>query len=84
MFSTRLQRPVVLSAHAQVRVRERDIDAELVLEIIDSGNDRDAGNGHHWLYIAVGGRSDNLPCVAAVLDNVLVVKTAMDHWEIRI
>lgn len=44
--------------------------------------DRDAGSGHHWLYKAYAGRHDNLLCVAAVIEQAVVVKTVMHRWEI--
>jgi len=34
-----------------------------------------------WLFKSVAGRDDNLLCVAAVLENALVVKTVMHHFE---
>jgi hypothetical protein len=42
----------------------------------------DAGGLHHWLYKRVADRADNLLCVAAVMVEALVGKTAMHHWEI--
>jgi hypothetical protein len=30
----------------------------------------------------VTGRDDNLICLAAVLENAIVVKTVMHHWEV--
>jgi hypothetical protein len=81
MHSTRFGLPVVLTEHARLRMAERSMDAALVLEIIDIGIFKDAGNGHCWLYKHFDGRADNLLCVAAVIENALVVKTIMHHWE---
>ena len=83
MHSTRFDLPVVLTEHARLRMAERNIDAALVLEIIDTGTLKDAGNAHYWLYKHLMDRTDNLLCVAAVVDNVVVVKTIMHHWEPR-
>lgn len=82
MFSQRFQLPVVITAHAAQRMVERHMSEALVLDIIDTGVDKDAGCGHHWLYKAYPERSDNLLCVAAVVSGALVVKTVMHHWEI--
>jgi CO dehydrogenase/acetyl-CoA synthase epsilon subunit len=82
MFSQRFQLTVVVTAHAKQRMVERDINDALLLEIIETGTDKDAGNGHHWVFKHVTGRADNLLCVAAVVDNVFVVKTIMHHWEL--
>ena len=81
MHSTRFGLPVVLTEHARQRMAERNMSDALVLEIIDTGTLKDAGKGHYWLYKHVISRTDNLLCVAAVIDNAVVVKTVMHHWE---
>ena len=81
MRSTRFQLRVVLTEHAKARMVERDLSATLILEIIDTGIQKDAGGTHYWLYKHFPHRQDNLLCVAVVIDNVLVVKTVMHHWE---
>ncbi len=81
MHSTRFNLPVVLTEHARLRMEERNIHAALVLDIIDSGTLKEAGNSHYWLYKHLPDRADNLLCVAAVVDNAVVVKTIMHHWE---
>lgn len=81
MHSSRFGLPVVLTEHARLRMAERTMDADLILEIIDTGILKEAGGAHYWLYKHLSGRPDNLLCVAAVIDNVLVVKTIMHHWE---
>ena len=81
MRSTRFQMRVVLTEHAKNRMLERDLSAALILDIIDTGTQKDAGGRHYWLYKHFPQRQDNLLCVAVVIDNVLVVKTVMHHWE---
>ncbi len=81
MRSTRFQLRVVLTEHAKARMVERDLSATLILEIIDTGIQKDAGGTHYWLYKHFPDRQDNLLCVAVVIDNVLVVKTVMHRWE---
>ena len=83
MRSTRFGLPVVLTDHARQRMAKRHISEALLLDIIDTGTVRDAGQGHYWLYKDVPGRSDNLLCAAVVMDNAVVVKTVMHHWEAR-
>lgn len=83
MHSVRFGLPVVLTEHARLRMAERHMTAALVLEIIDTGTQKDAGGAHFWLYKELPERTDNLLCVAAVIDNALVVKTVMHHWEYR-
>ena len=81
MHSHRFNLQVVLTEHACQRMAERQISLEQVLEIIDSGTMKEAGGLHYWLYKLLPDRTDNLLCVAAVIDNVFVVKTIMHHWE---
>ena len=57
------------------------MDAALILHIIDTGTVKEVGGLHYWLYKHFADRPDNLLCVAAVIDHVLVVKTVMHHWE---
>ncbi|HRK40349.1 MAG TPA: hypothetical protein PK347_18390 [Burkholderiaceae bacterium] len=75
MFSLRFQLPVVVTVHARQRMVERDLTDPLLLDIIDTGVDKDAGAGHHWLYKHLADRGDNLLCAAVVLETALVVKT---------
>jgi hypothetical protein len=82
MFSQRFQLAVALTRHARERMAARHISETLLLDIIDTGMDREVDDGHHWLYKHYPDRSDNLLCAAAVVENVLVVKTVMHHWEI--
>ena len=81
MHSARFNLQVVLTEHARQRMIERSISLDQVLEIIDSGTLQEAGGLHYWLYKHLPDRTDNLLCVAAVIDNVFVVKTIMHHWE---
>ena len=81
MHSVRFNLPVVLTDHAMSRMAERNVDFELILEIIDTGTLKDAGRANYWLFKHFADRNDNLLCVAAVIDNAVVVKTIMHHWE---
>lgn len=47
MHSTRFGLPVVLTEHARHRMAKRDISEALLLDIIDTGAVRDAGQGHY-------------------------------------
>ena len=57
MHSTRFNLPVILTEHARGRMAERNIHAALVLDIIDSGTLKEAGNSHYWLYKHLPDRS---------------------------
>jgi Domain of unknown function (DUF4258) len=83
MQSQRFHLPVIVTEHAQLRMAERNMDEALLLEIIETGTLKQAGGLHYWIYKSLPDRSDNLLCVAAVIDNVLVVKTVMHHWKVQ-
>jgi len=38
---------------------------------------------HLWVFKSIAGRDDNLLCAAVVLENVLVVKTVMHHFDLE-
>lgn len=82
MFSVRFSRPVIVTRHAQQRMQERDIPAKLLLRIIDTGQVRYSDEVRLWAWLEVAERSDNLLCVALVLEDAVVVKTVMHHWEV--
>jgi len=81
MFSRRFQRPVRITRHARQRMAERHMDDAVVLDVIETGTAKYKDAARLWLYKAVAGRADNLLCVAAVLEDALIVKTVMHHFE---
>ena len=83
MHSVRFDLPVVFTQHARARMAERDVNTELVVEIVDTGTLKDAGNAHYSMCKHLPGRTYNLLCVAAVIDNAVVVKTIMHHRELQ-
>jgi translation elongation factor EF-Tu-like GTPase len=82
MFSARFSRPVIITRHAQQRMQERDISPELLLQVIDTGHVRYSDAVRLWAWLEVPGRHDNLLCAAVVLEQAVVVKTVMHHWEV--
>lgn len=80
-WSERFQRQVWLTHHALTRATQRNISVDLVLEIVETGTLRERGAGHCWIWKSVQARHDNLLCVAALLDNALIIKTVMHHFE---
>ncbi len=63
-------------------MQERDIGAEQVFDIIESGTMRDKDGRRMWIFKAMESRRDNLICAAVVMDDKLVVKTVMVNWEL--
>ena len=82
MFSTRFQRTVLISTHARIRMTERDISETMLLEVIDSGEERYKDATHLWAYKEFPERHDNLLCAVLVLEDCVVVKTVMHHFTV--
>jgi hypothetical protein len=82
MQSARFNRPVVVTRHAAQRMVERQVTPELLLKIIDEGKTRYSDEFRLWVWLDVEGRSDNLLCAVLVLEEAVIVKTVMHHWEL--
>jgi hypothetical protein len=82
MFSSRLQRTLVLTRHARERMAERDITEEMLMEVIDLGETRYRDSTHLWAYKEFPDRNDNLLCAVLVLEDAVVVKTVMHHFSL--
>lgn len=67
---------------AQMRMDERGINDTLLLDVIDSGETRYWDATHLWVFKDFSERSDNLLCAVLVLEDRLVVKTVMHHFEV--
>lgn len=81
MWSSRFNKPVRLTVHALKRMEERNLDADLILDIIDTGVVKMKDETHFWAYKAYPGRADNMLCVAAIDGEVVIVKTVMHHFS---
>lgn len=82
MFSQRFQKPVILTRHAVIRTAERHISMVELQDVIDTGDTRYADATHLWAYKTLPARQDNLVCAVLVLEDALVVKTVMHHFEV--
>ena len=82
LYSIRFQRPVIITRHARLRMVERVISESLLLEVIDTGDTRYADMTHLWAYKDFPERQDNLLCAVLVLEDAVVVKTVMHHFEV--
>lgn len=52
------------------------------MAVIETGTIREKDPRHVWIYREFAGRPDNLLCLATLLDDVVIVKTIMTHWEV--
>lgn len=82
MNSQRFGRPVVITRHAAQRMAEREVPEALLLRLVDEGQQRWRDGSHLWSWLDVPGRDDNLLCAVLVLDEAVVVKTVLHHWEL--
>lgn len=82
MQSLRFGYPVIVTRHAAQRMAERSVSDALLLRVIDEGAIRYKDATHLWAWLDVPGRNDNLMCAVLVLDDALIVKTVMHHWEL--
>jgi hypothetical protein len=82
MFSSRFQRPIVISTHAKIRMIERTISEAMLLEVIDSGDTRYKDTTHLWAFKEFPERHDNLLCAVLVLEDCVIVKTVMHHFSV--
>lgn len=82
MHSTRFNRSVIITRHAAQRMAERNISDALLLHVIDAGQTRYSDEQRLWVWLDVPGRADNLLCAALVLEEAVIVKTVMHHWEL--
>jgi hypothetical protein len=82
MNSQRFQRPVIVTRHAAQRCAERGISETQLLDIIDTGETRYRDASHLWAFKYFPERDDNLICAVLVLEEAVIVKTVMHHFEI--
>ena len=82
MHSSRFNRPIVITHHAALRMAERRVTPELLLRVIDEGQTRYSDDVRLWVWSDVPGRDDNLLCAVLVLENAVIFKTVMHHWEL--
>ena len=74
---------LVLTDHAEERMKNRNIANELVVEILQSGivKPKDKPN-HFWVYKTIRGRKDNLICLSVLIeDPFLIVITTLINWR---
>ncbi|WP_338036077.1 DUF4258 domain-containing protein [Halorhodospira abdelmalekii] len=73
-----------MTRHASERMAQRGITDTLLGDLLETGQTRYKDDTRLWIAKAIEGRHDNLVCAAVVLEDRLVVKTVMHHfqWEL--
>ena len=83
LFSQRFEREIIITRHAAMRMSERSMTETMLLEIIDTGETRYRDESHLWAFKTFPERADNFLCAVLVLEDRLIVKTVMHHFEVR-
>ena len=83
MKSQRFGREVRITRHAFERMRDRGITESLLYDLIETGTARHKDDVWLWIFKSYTDREDNLICAAAVLEDELIIKTVMHHFELR-
>ncbi len=82
-YSHRFARNVWLTNHATMAMARRGVDETTILQLIESGELVDKGDGHCWIHQELPGRMDNRICAAVVVAQAVVVKTVMVNWQAK-
>ena len=83
MDSLRFGLPIQITRHAKDRMAERGISTVLLLDLIETGAAKHKDEKRLWLFKHYPERSDNLICAAAVLEDCIVIKTVMHHFQLE-
>ncbi|MCK2046334.1 DUF4258 domain-containing protein [Chromohalobacter salexigens] len=81
MFCRRFGLDVYVTRHARERMAQRGMTEVLLSELLETGQMRYKDDTRLWIAKAMEGRNDNLVCAAVVLEDRLVVKTVMHHFQ---
>jgi len=83
MHCERFGLEVYITRHARERMVQRNITEADLSALLETGEARYKDDIRLWIAKYFSGRTDNLICLAVVLEDRLVVKTAMHHfsWE---
>jgi hypothetical protein len=81
--SARFAKSVHLTHHALQRMAHRGLDLGAVANLIETGTVKWKDARHCWIFQQTPGRGDNLVCAAVIIDQAIIVKTIMTHWEER-
>ena len=60
---------------------KRTLTPDIVQTIIEQGDWLDKGNNHGWISHHFPERTDNLLCVAAIIEQAVIIKTVMTGWQ---
>jgi hypothetical protein len=64
-------------------MRDRGITESLLYDLIETGTLRYKDDFRLWIFKSYTDREDNLICAAAVLEDEIIIKTVMHHFELK-
>lgn len=70
-----------VTRHARERMVERGITEALLCKLLETSQTRYKDATRLWVAKAIEGRYDNLVCAAVVLEDRVIVKTVMHHFQ---
>lgn len=84
MFCKRFGLEVYFTRHARERMVQRRISENEMIDILETGEIRYKDSVRLWIAKHMPERKDNLICAAIALEDRLIVKTVMHHfqWEV--
>ncbi|MFZ5659570.1 MAG: DUF4258 domain-containing protein [Pseudomonadota bacterium] len=81
MHSERFQKSIRLTDHARIRMHERGVNENTLLDLVESGQIKRKDERHLWIFKHYPERHDNMLCVAAIEGQALIILTIMNHWQ---
>ncbi|MFN2411364.1 MAG: DUF4258 domain-containing protein [Halomonas sp.] len=81
MYCQRFDLDVYVTRHARERMTQRNISEAQLNELLETGRIRFKDDSRLWIAKKFSSRSDNLVCAAVVLEDKLIVKTVMHHFQ---
>lgn len=77
------RRKLVLTDHAQMRMKARDLSLEMVTDVLQTGKVMPKSDENRfWVYKNFPARSDNSICLSVVIEEPnLIVVTALVNWR---
>ncbi|TLF47422.1 DUF4258 domain-containing protein [Halomonas urmiana] len=81
MHCQRFDLRVHITRHARERMAERNILESELHDLLETGATCYKDDARLWIAKEMPGRKDNLVCAAVILEDKLVVKTVMHHFQ---
>lgn len=81
MYCQRFNLAIKVTRHARERMVQRGISEAQLIDLLETGELRYKDDRRLWVAKTFASRSDNLVCAAVILEDKLIVKTVMHHFQ---